>query len=206
MSKLNLDNISDMQYDVLKEVGSIGAGNATTALAKMVNEKIDLGVPNVRLCGLDELTSTIGEEEEVVVGTLMQVKGDVHGMMMFLMEVDIARNLLKAMGLPGNAEMFEPIEVSAIKEVGNIITSAYLGSLAELTNLRIDVSVPNLQVDMVASLLSVLAIEYGQIGDKILLIETKFNDEFAKSSLIKGYYILIPDMESYAKILDSLGM
>lgn len=42
MSKINLDELNDMQYDVLKEIGNIGAGNATTALAQMVNMKVDM--------------------------------------------------------------------------------------------------------------------------------------------------------------------
>ena len=45
MSKINLDELNDMQYDVLKEIGNIGAGNATTALAQMVNIKVDMSVP-----------------------------------------------------------------------------------------------------------------------------------------------------------------
>lgn len=206
MSKLNLSDISMMQYDVLKEIGNIGAGNATTALSKLVNSKINIGVPNVRLCDFTQLSSIVGSEEEVVVGILLMLKGDINGMMMFILETDVARNLINMMGLNGNTTDFDEMELSAIQEVGNIIAGAYLCSLSDLTNLTIDVSVPLLQIDMIGALLSVPAIEFGKIGDKVLLIETKFDDEDKNTNAIKGYYILIPDIDSYSKILDSLGM
>ncbi len=89
-----------------------------------------------------------------------------------------------------------------MKEVSNIITGAYLNSLSALTNLKIYPSPPELAVDMAGAILSVPAIEFGAIGDKILLIQSQFYDD----TMIDGYFILIPDLESYAKILRSLGM
>ena len=94
------------------------------------------------------------------------------------------------------------MELSAMKEVSNIITGAYLNSLSALTNLKIYPSPPELAVDMAGAILSVPAIEFGAIGDKILLIQSQFYDD----TMIDGYFILIPDLESYAKILHSLGM
>lgn len=206
MSKLDLDDISVMQYDVLKEIGNIGAGNAATALSKLVNTQIDIGVPSVRLCDFSQMVSLIGEEEEVAVGILLMLKGDINGMMMFILKTDVASTLVNIMGLECDGTNFDEMQLSEIQEVGNIITGAYLCSLSDLTRLTIDVSVPLLQIDMVGSLLSVPAIEFGKLGDKVLLIETKFDDERKKANAINGYYILIPDIDSYQKILDSLGM
>ncbi len=47
MSDVDLEQLNDMQLDVLKEIGNIGAGNATTALSTMLNVKMDMSVPNV---------------------------------------------------------------------------------------------------------------------------------------------------------------
>ena len=49
MPKIDLDQLNDMQFDVLREIGNIGAGNATTALSTMLNIKVDMSVPNVAL-------------------------------------------------------------------------------------------------------------------------------------------------------------
>ena len=94
------------------------------------------------------------------------------------------------------------MECSALNEIGNIITGAYLSALSDLTKLTISASVPSLQIDMACSILSVPAIEFGKIGDKVLLIETQFDTDCS----MNGYFVLIPELDSYDKILSSLGI
>lgn len=212
MAKIDLDKMSSMQYDVLRELGNIGAGNATTALSQLINAKIDIGVPQVRLLGFNELPAVVGSEEKVMVGILLMLSGDIQGMMMFLMDPEVSKALVKILmggfaSTDESPEEFNDMEKSAVMEIGNIIAGAYLRSLGELTNLTIDVSVPMLQIDMAGAIFSVPAIEFGKIGDKVLLIETAFDDEKTKEELnIKGYYILVPELDSYEKILSSLGV
>lgn len=208
MSKIDLNELSSIQYDVLKELGNIGAGNATTALAQMINKRVDIGVPHVKLVDFNQISTIIGSEEQVMVGILIMLSGDVNGMMMFLLDKEVAKNLVNIlMGKNSDEEVeFNEIEVSAVMEIGNIIAGAYLRSLSEMTNLSIDVSVPMLQIDMAGAILSVPAIEFGKIGDKVLLIETEFEDEVDRANAINGYYILVPELESYEKILGALGV
>lgn len=207
MSKIDLSNLDSIQYDVLKEIGNIGAGNATTALAKMLNSKIDMKVPKVDLVGFSDITSIIGAEEEVMAGIMLLLDGDIRGMMMFLLEIESAKGLVNVlMGKPKEVvekePEFEPMELSALNEIGNIITGAYLSALSDLTKLTISSSVPSLQIDMAASILSVPAIEFSKIGDKVLLIETQFDT----NASVNGYFVLIPELDSYDTILSSLGL
>lgn len=208
MSKINLENIDSLQFDVLKEIGNIGAGNATTALSKLINTKVDMKVPKVELLGFSDISAAMGSEEMVMVGILLMLEGDVNGMMMFLLEVESARSLVnRLMGtedgpMEKDSTEFTEMQLSALNEIGNIITGAYLSALSDLTRLTIVSSVPNLQIDMAGAILSIPAIEFSKIGDKVLLIETKFDDE----TEIDGYFVLIPELESYDTILTSLGM
>ncbi|MDE7267003.1 MAG: chemotaxis protein CheC, partial [Lachnospiraceae bacterium] len=94
------------------------------------------------------------------------------------------------------------MELSAMKEIGNIITGSYLNSIATMTNLKILPSVPDISIDMLNAILSVPAIEFGIIGDQILLIQTVFTDDVD----LNGYFILMPDLESYSKMLSALGI
>ena len=207
MSKINLNDLSTIQYDVLKELGNIGAGNATTALAQLINKKVQIGVPQVRLLEFNEISSVIGSEENVMAGILIMLSGEINGMMMFLMYPEVARSMINVLMCDNSDSTdFNDIEISAVMEVGNIIAGAYLRSLSELTGLTIDVSVPMLQIDMAGAILSVPAIEFSKIGDKVLLIETEFDDENDKKDTITGYYILVPELDSYEKILESLGV
>ncbi|MGN0401007.1 MAG: chemotaxis protein CheC [Acetatifactor sp.] len=204
MAGLSLEQVTEQYYDVLREIGNIGAGNAMTALSQMIQCKVDMKVPQVRLLEFQEVGEMIGGEEQIMVGVFLGVEGDVTGSMMFMVEEASARHLIQkiTMGMLPEGNEFEEMGLSAMKEVGNIITGAYLNSLSTLTNLKIYPTPPALTVDMAGAILSVPAIQFGILGDKILMIESQFYDEIE----LDGYFILIPDMESYAKILGALGM
>ena len=206
MSKLDLNDVGSVQFDVLKEIGNIGAGNATTALSQMINTKVDMQVPKVELLGFQELPDIVGGAEKIVVGILVNLEGDVDGMMMFMVDKVCAHNLVDIlMGKkPSNDDSdFDEISLSALQEIGNIIAGAYLNSLSSLTNLVITESIPYLSVDMAGAILSVPAIEFGKIGDKALLIQSRFLDD---DMSVDGFFILIPTLESYAKIFGALGL
>lgn len=201
--KISFQKVTAEYYDVLKELGNIGAGNATTALAQMLQCKVDMHVPQVRLLNFSEVGEVMGGEEQIVAGIYLAVEGDITGSMMFILEQNAGKALVsKLMGTPMSDGEFNEIETSAIKEIGNIITGAYLNSLSQLTNLKMLPSVPDLNIDMLNAILSVPAIEFGIMGDQILLIQTRFTDDVD----LNGYFILLPDLESYTKILTALGL
>lgn len=204
MPNINLDNIDNMQYDVLKEIGNIGAGNATTALSTMINSKVDMNVPKVDLLNIKELPDMLGGAEEIVVGILITLEGEINGMMMFMMEQMSAIRIVDIlMGKSSKLEDFTEMEYSALREIGNIIAGAYLSSLSTLTGIKINASIPYMSIDMAGAILSVPAIEFGKVGDKALIIETQFVKD---DSDVNGYFILIPTLESYDVILKSLGL
>lgn len=202
---MSLEKVTENYFDVLREIGNIGAGNAMTALSQMLQCKVDMQVPQVKLLEFKDVGALMGGEEQIMVGIYLAVEGDITGSIMFLVKQDSAKHLVNKimMGMGGSeGPGLNEMELSAMKEVSNIITGAYLNSLSALTNLKIYPSPPELAVDMAGAILSVPAIEFGAIGDKILLIQSQFYDD----TMIDGYFILIPDLESYAKILRSLGM
>lgn len=201
MGRIDLNDENSQFFDVLKELGNIGAGNATTALAHMLNCKVDMSVPQVRLLDFKDVGAILGGEEQIMAGVYLMVEGDITGSIMFLVKKEAAKNLVSLlMGTESNEEELTEMEQSALKEIGNIITASYLNSLSTLTKLVIYPSVPALSVDMAGAILSVPAIEFGLMGDKILLIQNQFSEG------LDGFFVLVPDLESYDKILSSIGM
>ena len=130
MKNLGMEELTNQYYDVLKELGNIGAGNATTALAQMIDCKVDMSVPQVQLLDFSKLGEIVGGEDEIMVGIYLQVEGDVEGSMMFIQKKASAAHLVNKLmcGMLGVTEEeivnheFGEMECSAIKEVGNIIT------------------------------------------------------------------------------------
>ncbi len=199
-------HIDDMQFDVLREIGNIGSGHAATALAKMLDQKIDIKVPRAVVCDFNYLVQMVGGEEKLVIGILLQLSDDVDGMMMFIMDIPSAYMLLRKLmfaDLKDQDELNE-MHMSALQEIGNIITGAYLSSLSDLTKLKINASIPYMSIDMAGAVLSVPAIEFGKLGDKAVMIETEF--DMTTGTEINGYFLLIPTMDSYSRIMTSLGM
>lgn len=204
MNEFSLNHVNDMYMDILREIGNIGAGNATTAIASILNEKLNMEVPKVELMEASKLGGAICGEEETIVGIFLEVLNDINGSIMFLLEMESAHFIVnKLMGRDMSyKEPFDEMDLSALKEIGNIIAASYLSALSTLTNLKIQPSIPYIAVDMAAAILSVPAIQFGQYGDNALFIETEFGDDV----MLKGYFILMPEEDSYDKILTSLGI
>lgn len=208
MSKINLNELNEIQYDVLREIGNIGAGNATTALSQMLNQKMDMSVPKVALVPFNEISEIMGPEDQTVVGILLGFEGDIFGMMMFLFDTKSAHHLVNALmmqdretGVDSGAD-FSEMEMSALKEIGNIVSGSYLTAISKLTTLKIISTIPEMTIDMIGALLSVPASEFGKYGDKLLLIQSQFGE----MDFVNGYFLMIPELESYDKLLDSLGV
>ena len=86
MGDFSLDTMNDMYMDVLKEIGNVGAGNATTAIAGMLGARMNMMVPKVELVEASKLGDAICPEEETIVGIFLEVQNDISGSMMFLMK------------------------------------------------------------------------------------------------------------------------
>lgn len=199
---MTVGDMSTHYMDVLKELGNIGAGNAATALAELLQCKVDMSVPQVKLINFSEIGELIGGEEQVMAGMYLAIKRDITGSILFLLKEDVALHLVKKLMGDYAIDIRGEMEQSALKEISNIITGAYLNALGTMTGLRIEPSVPDITIDMAGAILSVPAIEFGILGDEMLLIQSQIYDEIE----IDGFFIMVPDVDSYKKILTSLGL
>ncbi|HHV47128.1 MAG TPA: chemotaxis protein CheC [Tissierellia bacterium] len=191
-----------MIIDALKEIGNIGSGNAATALASMLSTRISMNVPKVKVIEFEKVSTLLGGEEELIAGIYLKLMKDIEGSIMFILDMESALNLVKIL-LGKNAQLEDEISVSALLEVGNIIASSYVNALSKLTGFKISVSVPAIAIDMAGAILSVPAIEFGLVSDRALFIETVFKQE---ENLVKGNLLLLPDINSFEKMLLRLGV
>lgn len=199
---------SENNIDILKELGNIGTGQALGALSKMINKRVAMPVPNVLLVEFQEVSHFVGGPENIIVGILVSIHGEINGIMMFLLQMDSAHLLTDAVLGEGaeksdNPYVFNEMETSIIQEIGNIMISAYLGTISGMININIRPSVPYMSIDMANAILSVPAIEFGKVADRALFIESKFSIEGVD---LGGCFIFIPDMPSLEKILHGLGV
>ena len=161
MSEITVGDMSVQYLDVLKELGNIGAGNAATALAELLQSKVDMSVPQVKLINFSEIGELIGGEEQVMAGMYLAIQKDITGSILFLVKEEVALHLVKKLMGDYAQDIRGEMEQSALKEISNIITGAYLNALSTMTGLRIEPSVPDLSIDMAGAILSVPAIDFG---------------------------------------------
>ena len=205
---MSFESFENAKYlDVFSELGNIGAGNATTALSQMLDRKIDLKVPVAAFVPFSRVTEIIGDPESVVVSGLVEITGDLQGFVLLVQsEADAARvaqSLLGESEPVASALEFNEMQLSALKEVTNILTGAYITAITSLTEMDVKIEPPQIAVDMAAAVMSVPAVEYGKLGETVLFIETTFIDmDYA----LTGHFFLVPDYASTGKMLSALGI
>ncbi len=197
--------LEGFKMDVLKEVGNIGAGNAATALSQLLDKPIDMAVPKVQILPFEQIAEKVGGQEQIVLAVFFRVEGEAPGNLFFILTPEAGKGLLHRLaGLEVvDEEQFSEMEQSALSEIGNILAGSYLSSLADFTGLSMAPTVPGLAYDMAGAILNYGLIQFGEMGDDALLIDTTFlegKDE------VEGQFFLIPDPESFEKIFIALGV
>jgi chemotaxis protein CheC len=202
---MNLEQLNEIHIDVLKEIGNIGSGNAATALASILGDTVAMDIPKVNIVDVNQAVDALGGPEKITIGVLCKLSEDIEGLMMFLIQQEYAPVILEGIGCPGTKESgpLSEMEKSAISEIGNILISSYINSIATLSKLNIHTSVPALCVDMVGALMSVPAIEMATVSDHIIFIQDSF---LSDEQSITANMLLVPNITSLEKILQRLGI
>ena len=200
----SISNINSMCLDLLKEIGNIGSGNAATSLSQMINMKVDMQVPNVEVMETEKVVELFTDQEEITVGVYIDFTGDIQGVILTLLDQKSAGVLIKALvGKEPENYMYNDMEKSVVQELGNIMTSGYVNAISMFSSLFMNKSIPSVSIDMVSSILSVPAVEYGIESDKLILIENKLDLE---GENVNCYFFFMPDLQSFEKLFVKLGV
>lgn len=197
----DIPSCDELKLDVLKEVGNIGAGNATTALSTLLNyARVDMYVPEVDLCPLSDVPEMMGGADRPVIGVYIQAPGEVSFYTVFLMSYESAESLVTT--LTGqDYPVMEEMGRSVLLEVGNIVTAAYLNALSFMTDLTFLPEPPLLAVDMAGAILGTILAEANVAQDYILVLKTAFATAVGS---IEGNFLIIPDVDALDTVVNLL--
>lgn len=200
-----IEDLSPLQLDALREVGNIGAGHAATVLSQLINKKVSMTVPQVNVLPLAEACNFVGGPEQPMVGVYLRIFGGAPSKMLYLFPEEKA--LFMAGLLINDPEkcrnLLGELEVSALKEIGNILTGAYVYAFSNFTGIHMISSVPALAFDMVGAILNTVLADLGEMGDYAVIIQTQLT---ACDESVDGHFFLVPDPGSLVTILDALGV
>lgn len=200
--------LGELQLDALREIANIGGGHAATALSEITKRRITLAVPQVRVVRLEDVGGMLGDPAEPVAAVIVRVEGGLEGRTLQIMPAQTARRLtsmlLKRDGEPRFPEEFGAIERSALTEIGNILVGAYLNALGQFLNLPLRMSLPATTVDMAAAVLTTSYLNFGSFDDHVFCVSTQLGVD--ESTDLAAHFFFIPDEDSLARILRSLGI
>lgn len=205
MAIQSYDELSSLELDALKEIGSIGTGNAATALSSMIGKQVRIEVPEVRIMGYNEAIEWIGGPEEITAGVLVKIGGQISGIMLSVQQLDFVNLVLGSM-LDKCVEDYDELremECSALIEVGNIMISTFINALSGLAGINIELTVPAFTVDMQGAIMAVPMAEYGGQSDYIMTIGGDFVCEGKKTPC---RLLLSPEIRSLNYLLGKLGV
>ena len=201
----NYDQLTSLEIDTLREIGSMGTGNAATALSQMLGKEVRITMPEVRIMGYNEAIEWIGGPEAVTAGVLVKMSGDVGGIMLSVQKLELVNFILETMlgqGI-GSYEELAGLEQSALIEIGNIMISAFVTALSGLAGININLTVPAFAVDMQGAILAVPMAEYGGMSDYLMTIGGNF---VCNGQEIPSHLLLSPDLRSLEFLLRKLGV
>ncbi len=200
----DLRTLKAVQMDALREVANIGAGHAATALSQMVGRTIMISVPTINVSRLEDIPPQVAERDEPVAAVLMHMLGDLTGRTLLVFPrstaVRLAGLLLRREPV---GEDFTEMEQSAIKEAGNILSSAYMNALSDFMGMMLLPSPPSLAVDMSTAVLTTAYLQFGSDKDYVFCVES----EFLMGDLderMRGFFLLLPDPASLQAILKAV--
>ena len=201
----NYNELSSLEIDTLREIGSIGTGTAATALSEMLNQRIRITLPEVRIMGYNEAIDWIGGPEAITAGVLVRISGQMNGIMLSVQPLDFVNLVLNSM-LSEEIKDYEDLgemERSALVEVGNIMISTFINALSDLAGITMEMTIPSLTVDMQGAILTVPMAEYGGQTDYLMTIGGNF---VCNDKEVPCHLILSPDVRSLNFLLRKLGV
>ncbi|WP_428908642.1 chemotaxis protein CheC [Niallia sp. Krafla_26] len=205
-----INKISNENLDILKEIGNIGAGNAATSLSILLNKRIQLRVPNVRIMTFNEMVETAGGAENVVASVFLRIEGDAPSNLFFILSIKQANTYIQHLignnQSPFEKSPYDDLALSALQELGNILAGSYLSALSDFTGLNLYPSVPATSIDMLGAILSYGFFELSQFSDYAIVVDTALIDCNENHMGVDGHFFLLPDPESFDIIFHSLGV
>ena len=201
----NYDELNFLEIDTLREIGSIGTGNAATALSQLLQKEVRITMPEVRIMGYNEAIEWIGGAEEITAGVLVRLGGEINGIMLSVQQLDFVNLVLDSM-LDYTVKDYMGLHemgCSALIEVGNIMISTFINALSSLAGISVNLTVPAFTVDMQGAIMAVPMAEYGGQSDYIMTIGGNF---VCENKQVPCRLLLSPDVRSLNFLLRKLGV
>ena len=207
------DSLDDDQIDALQEIGNIGSGHAASALAELLNRKIDMSLPRFSLLAPNEFdkvqwTEKDPQEDTSIAVSICKTKGDLDSDIIVVLSEGTIKYLLSVIKKNNKDEEEDSsisnlgkLDKSTILEIGSILSLHYLTAINTFLNLKSFPETPYLVIDKAESVLNTLISTLEETVNKVMLVEC---DIFTSDSLMKPIVIFAPHPNSVEKTINAM--
>lgn len=165
--------LSGFQSDALREIGSIGMGNATTALSKLLNSRVQLNLSNAQMIDIASMPAMI-PSSMTLTAIMMNLAGDLNGTMMLLFDFNSAVTLSSVLTSSTAQEDDPGMYESALNEMGNILAGSYLKNIYDFLGVKVVQSPPSVILGNAQNIFAEVESRLNRASADALNIETMF--------------------------------
>lgn len=205
----NSSDFTSIHLDAIREVGNIGTGNAATALSQLIGHCVDMDVPKAELVPIYDVAAHYGSPETPICAVLVRTEDEFSCSLIFMIEevnANLLTDLIIPMDISGMSEDMQlQIRNSALSEQGNIILSAFMSALSQITGWTLPTTTPAVARDMLGAIMDLVASMFGVIGDSAMLVKTSLRIKDLDCDL-SGNVVMIPDPGALDALLSKLGV
>jgi chemotaxis protein CheC len=182
------ENFTDL--DILLEIGSMGAGHATTTLSTVLHESIEIEVPRVHMLPPHLVPRIYKKHDTIVAAIFMKLRGPADCDLMLIFEEEESK---KIAGLMINAvedsEVTAEMEKSAIEEMGSIVLCSFINAMADFTLTKLVSPPPQLIIDSFDAIIDSLLIKQALCSEVAVIFDARFK---RCNSSTEGFIITFP--------------
>jgi chemotaxis protein CheC len=201
MAEMEFDQI---RLDAFREISSIATCQAANSLSTMLSRRVDITVPNILVESLEKIPELLGGAEKPVSAIHFSVTGQISGTM--LLVFSSSESLKLANVLTGQhverIENLDEMGISALREMGNILTGSFIKVLAEGLKIKFSYSVPGFAFDMLGAILDEMLARLSLETDSAVIMESEF---IVRQEIYRGYLIFILSPQAVNEIITALG-
>lgn len=192
--------LDELERDALTELVNIGVSRAAASLRKMVHKQVLLSVPSVEVVTRKSAAALIGQREsENLIAVQQEFEGPFSGRALLIFPESNGLRLVRAIvgDEMGDEELIE-MEAEALAETGNVILNGCLGSMANMLQRSLKMSIPDVRRGNSTSLFH--STSEGAEQGFVLFLYINFS---VRDRDIRGYIAMIMDLPSL-EVLKSL--
>jgi len=184
--------------DAIRELINIGVGRAAGMLNDITGCAISLKVPSIQIVDFAYLSG--GKEKDPALSTVsLNFRGPMSGLAALVFPTESAAKLVMLMTRETeDAGEMDAIRIETLKEVGNIIINAVMGSIANVLEQHLSYSLPTYQELGISALAGSI---HARVDDRLVIANAHFRIE---ETPVEGNLLLILELGSMDALLASI--